>query len=765
MKLSYEKIYQIFFLFLSAWIGIGLLKPYLAPRLGISTVLFVSGITLVIFLCFFLTKGKQRIIPAIITGVILLGIFLTRYWVTVIYLNTYFVWIVTQNNFISSFQYLNIFLATAILIPFALLMARVPKLRLIVALFLFACLLYGLFSGYIIDKIAVCFCLLFISFVLTELLQDVSFRQKIAVCLIPFLGIYMLIILILPTKNEPYEWKAVKVIINQVYDIVINISNNIISSFSGGNEGFGMEVTGFTGEARIGGNISSRTRTELFINQKSGKQMTIYLRGNVFDSFDGNSWNANAEPTENEFLLDLIEMIYAIERFDPGFRTNYLAHSDLNISYTGLSSNYVFVPLRMLKIDSKTGLNMTEYESELRFDSVKSRGTEYNLTYFQANSGQDFFREMIISENMYEYDVQPPVNMMLDYFLLLGEPFQSLDRILKERSEKIHHRYTEKYPISEDVRNFLTEIIKDAENNYEKCKAIERALAGQAGIDFQYTKTPGGLPEGKDFLDYFLLESHSGYCTYFATAFTLLVRELGLPSRYVQGFMVYDEDLGRKPVAVTNTMAHAWPEVYFDGVGWISFEPTPGFGHSRYQYWLPTFTSNVALERPASPMPEIPETPEPEESFIKQLLPQNEGNFSLFSLVLIIISSLIIAVTVFIFIDYLVKKRRFSRYGPAEQFIEHVRANLQILNLLGLRFLPGETICEFKERVNSEEPMPLNFLDLCEYFLYRENTAVPEMIATVLSDRKTIFEIIKHKWGLRYYLLRFRLLLHSDKLK
>lgn len=58
----------------------------------------------------------------------------------------------------------------------------------------------------------------------------------------------------------------------------------------------------------------------------------------------------------------------------------------------------------------------------------------------------------------------------------------------------------------------------------------------------EYNKNPGVLPDqvadGKSFLDFFLLESQKGYCTYYATAFVLLARAEGFPARYVQGFCV-----------------------------------------------------------------------------------------------------------------------------------------------------------------------------------------------------------------------------------
>ncbi|WP_313949609.1 transglutaminase domain-containing protein, partial [Frankia sp. AvcI1] len=71
----------------------------------------------------------------------------------------------------------------------------------------------------------------------------------------------------------------------------------------------------------------------------------------------------------------------------------------------------------------------------------------------------------------------------------------------------------------------------------------------------------------------FLFESHRGYCEQFASAMTVLVRLLGLPARVAIGF-VPGEQQADGSYLITNRQAHAWPEVWFPSVGWVSFEPT-----------------------------------------------------------------------------------------------------------------------------------------------------------------------------------------------
>ena len=89
-----------------------------------------------------------------------------------------------------------------------------------------------------------------------------------------------------------------------------------------------------------------------------------------------------------------------------------------------------------------------------------------------------------------------------------------------------------------------------------------------------YSKTPGAVPEGRELVEYFLTESHEGYCTYFATAAVMMLRAAGIPARYVEGFVV--DTHGKTEVEVKDSMAHAWVQYYVDEVGWVDFEVTPG---------------------------------------------------------------------------------------------------------------------------------------------------------------------------------------------
>ncbi len=85
------------------------------------------------------------------------------------------------------------------------------------------------------------------------------------------------------------------------------------------------------------------------------------------------------------------------------------------------------------------------------------------------------------------------------------------------------------------------------------------------------------FPEDADPVIYFLTEGKEGICSHFASAATLAYRALGIPARYTVGYLVSAEDTETGDF-FTSRNAHAWVEVYLEGVGWIPVEVTPPSG-------------------------------------------------------------------------------------------------------------------------------------------------------------------------------------------
>jgi hypothetical protein len=79
-----------------------------------------------------------------------------------------------------------------------------------------------------------------------------------------------------------------------------------------------------------------------------------------------------------------------------------------------------------------------------------------------------------------------------------------------------------------------------------------------------------------DFIDHFLFHKKEGYCTYFATTMTLMLRLENIPARYIEGFLVGPKDEDSAQI-IYNRDAHTWVEAFIEPVGWTIFEPTPAY--------------------------------------------------------------------------------------------------------------------------------------------------------------------------------------------
>ncbi|MDQ4057626.1 MAG: DUF3488 and transglutaminase-like domain-containing protein [Actinomycetota bacterium] len=98
----------------------------------------------------------------------------------------------------------------------------------------------------------------------------------------------------------------------------------------------------------------------------------------------------------------------------------------------------------------------------------------------------------------------------------------------------------------------------------------------QTSGEFVYSLKVPPPENSDDYLAKFLFETRAGYCQQYATAFAVMARSLGYPTRVSVGFLPGDEDPENPDTyIVRGTHAHTWPEVYFADYGWVRFEPTP----------------------------------------------------------------------------------------------------------------------------------------------------------------------------------------------
>jgi transglutaminase-like putative cysteine protease len=124
--------------------------------------------------------------------------------------------------------------------------------------------------------------------------------------------------------------------------------------------------------------------------------------------------------------------------------------------------------------------------------------------------------------------------------------------------------------LSPDVARLATEATAGAKTAYDKAIALQRWFTRDGGFRYSTSVRSGS---DADYIAEFL-HDRVGYCEQFAASMAIMARTLGIPSRVIVGF-TQGSPMGDGGWQVTARDAHAWPELWFDGVGWMRFEPTP----------------------------------------------------------------------------------------------------------------------------------------------------------------------------------------------
>ncbi len=287
------------------------------------------------------------------------------------------------------------------------------------------------------------------------------------------------------------------------------------------------------------------------INEHSVMQVSaprsVYLRGVILNEYDGHTWRNTTGG--RRYLWQSPQMTSERARL---FDMNLPAVSSGNALLTAYpvsvrmlddSSSTLFVPQRIRELTP--GGDLVPYfsnSSEVFITRNLQAGDTYEVLAPLFRAGDPGIGTLVTAASAFSDDSWADV--------------VSLYTALPSHLEK-------------PVYDLAAEITAGLNSPYEKAFALQSWLSRNC----RYTLDVQDHPVNVDFVTRFLLETREGYCTYFASALTVLCRMAGLPARYVEGYLAEPNAAGE--ALVTGLNAHAWTEVCFEGFGWLTFDATP----------------------------------------------------------------------------------------------------------------------------------------------------------------------------------------------
>ncbi len=291
-------------------------------------------------------------------------------------------------------------------------------------------------------------------------------------------------------------------------------------------------VSGFTERVELGQTGAIRQSDAVVMKIQTSSAMPdasggLKWRGLAFDYFDGRSWKITET---RRFSVATQGRYFKLENSAQG--TNWLNQT---FFVEALSTDVVFAAGRALAVSLDVGRLQRDSAGNLYTDSHIRRKLRYAA----------------ISD-----PIRPDSANISD---LLPIPREILDRYLQVPQGDPR------------VSNLARRVTQNANGRFSKAKALEQYLR----LNYGYSLVLRGTPNGADPLATFLFDVRAGHCEYFASAMTIMLRQLGIPARLVNGFRAGEYNSIGDNWTVRQYHAHSWVEAYFPPYGWIEFDPTP----------------------------------------------------------------------------------------------------------------------------------------------------------------------------------------------
>jgi transglutaminase-like putative cysteine protease len=293
----------------------------------------------------------------------------------------------------------------------------------------------------------------------------------------------------------------------------------------------------------FGGRVDLRARGRLsdrLVMLVRSPQAALW-RGQVYDTFDGTTWNESNHSTRT--IGQDVDRAFAVPQTEdtaPEFAsafadprtlvtTFYVQSQQPNILFAAFAPQRVYFPTAQLSIGAGTSL---------RSPILLDEGLVYSVVSKVPVLGPDALREAT---------GQAPPDVSRRYTQLPGD--------LPVRDVALARRIT-----------------AGESTIYGKVMAVQTWLRRHTRYDLGVPRDPPGV----DAVDEFLFERRRGFCEHIASAMAILLRAVGIPTRFVTGFGPGERNPLTGYFEVRESDAHAWVEVRYPGVGWVPYDPTFG---------------------------------------------------------------------------------------------------------------------------------------------------------------------------------------------
>jgi transglutaminase-like putative cysteine protease len=458
-----------------------------------------------------------------------------------------------------------------------------------------------------------------------------------------------------------------------------------------------------------------------------------YWRSIVLDRFDGFRWERSE--ASDSGALELPESLQDADRVaipNPDWLQR------VRVTVGGLRSEFVISPGTPVAVDGLDGARASPDGTTLVQEKPISEGDTYSVSAYVPSPSEE---EMRAATGQYGVELAPYTQLAVPGPPTVENAGPSALRPASTIQVPLRGRGTlspeaqgllADSPYAETYR-LASNLVADAPTTYDAVAAVEDHLI--QGYAYTEEPTPSDFP-----LASFLFEDRAGYCQQFSGAMALMLRMVGIPARVASGFAPGSPDLDEDGVfQVEDFDAHSWVEVYFAGIGWVPFDPTPAASPAASQ--IGTAAADVAsgnLRREFAP---VEGGANAENVRDRAASGDSSGGSGL-----LVVGAILLGLAAIAAVAVAVRASRFRRLEPSLAAEAQVRELRSGMGRLGWPVRDGETLRGLEWRLRrARKPKSAGYLAGLRQRRYGDDGKAPPP----LSARRSLRRELTRERGLR----------------